>query len=280
MAESLSQTLADIQSSLDDLAAGLIAVPRGPGSIKGGMIAPNTVTATNINVQKLAAVSTDTGSLSVTGSLVMTTSGVFSAGQTAYNTGIGWWLEYNGGTPRLSLGDSANAHLTWDGSALSIVGANLILDSGGTFGDVFLIQNSGNDAGALYATALELVLVQGTPSVQGAQIQLTSTDFLISDNAGNTLRSSGGNIITPGHLFPGGQATRYVGDDGTNIVLHGPVSTFSSVSLGGQLQMGSSYSGTTGSGTLPSPTKWFLIQTSGGTYYYVPAYSASAPWTA
>ena len=29
------------------------------------------------------------------------------AGQTAYDTGIGWWLEYNAGTPRFSIGNPA-----------------------------------------------------------------------------------------------------------------------------------------------------------------------------
>jgi len=44
------------------------------------------------------------------------------AGQTAYNTGVGFWLEVNGGVPRMSVGDPSAGHLLWDGSALTIAG--------------------------------------------------------------------------------------------------------------------------------------------------------------
>ena len=53
--------------------------------------------------------------------LSISTSGSLSSGQTAYNTGTGFWLEYNGGTPRFSLGSSTK-YLKWDGSTLGIRG--------------------------------------------------------------------------------------------------------------------------------------------------------------
>lgn len=43
-------------------------------------------------------------------------------GQTAYDTGTGFWLGLDGTTAKFSLGDSAGDHVTWDGSTLSIVG--------------------------------------------------------------------------------------------------------------------------------------------------------------
>lgn len=61
------------------------------------------------------------GALDVTGALSVSTGGNIHSGQTAYNTGTGFWLEYNAGTPRFSLGSSSNA-VTWDGSTLQVSG--------------------------------------------------------------------------------------------------------------------------------------------------------------
>lgn len=62
--------------------------------------------------------------LTVGGSLNVSTSGNMRSGQTAYNTGTGWFLEYNGGTPRLSIGDATTTNsLTWDGTTLSVNGS-------------------------------------------------------------------------------------------------------------------------------------------------------------
>lgn len=43
-------------------------------------------------------------------------------GQTAYDTGTGFWLGLDGGVPKFSIGDSTADKLTWDGSSLSING--------------------------------------------------------------------------------------------------------------------------------------------------------------
>jgi hypothetical protein len=46
-----------------------------------------------------------------------------NSGQTDYNTGTGWWIGDDGGTPKLSIGDGNLNSLTWDGSTLSLVGS-------------------------------------------------------------------------------------------------------------------------------------------------------------
>ena len=56
------------------------------------------------------------------GSLTVSTNGYIASGQTAYDTGTGFWMEYNGGTPRFSLGAAAGNKMTWDGSTLTIAG--------------------------------------------------------------------------------------------------------------------------------------------------------------
>ena len=65
-------------------------------------------------VNSLSAITVSTGALNVDGGLTVGTGGTISSGQTAYNTGTGYWLEYNAGTPRLSIGNSSNG-IAWNG---------------------------------------------------------------------------------------------------------------------------------------------------------------------
>jgi len=72
--------------------------------------------------------------LTVGGSLNILTSGNIRSGQTAYNTGTGFFLEYNAGTPRFSIGDGGvSQYLTWDGVTLTVNGRTF--GSEPTFGD-------------------------------------------------------------------------------------------------------------------------------------------------
>ena len=75
-----------------------------------------------VSAGKLTAGTIDAG-LTMTGSLVVDTSGFIRSGQTAYNTGTGFWLGNSAGTPRFSIGNSSGNRLTWDGTSLNIVGA-------------------------------------------------------------------------------------------------------------------------------------------------------------
>ena len=84
--------------------------------------------------------------LTVGGSLDISTSGNIKSGQSAYNTGAGWFLEYNGGTPRLSIGDgTVNNSLTWDGTTLSVNGSavsNNDIYGDGNDGNVTISSNT------------------------------------------------------------------------------------------------------------------------------------------
>jgi hypothetical protein len=59
--------------------------------------------------------------------------GSFSSGQSAYDTGTGYWLEYNGGTPRFSIGNASGNKLTWNGSTLAVTGSLSFTNSVQTF---------------------------------------------------------------------------------------------------------------------------------------------------
>jgi hypothetical protein len=57
-----------------------------------------------------------------TGSVSVGTNGDIRSGQTAYDTGTGFFLGSPGGNPRFSIGNSAGNKMTWDGTTLNIVG--------------------------------------------------------------------------------------------------------------------------------------------------------------
>lgn len=73
-----------------------------------------TLTASVVMAGVLSGV---TGTL---GTLTIAAGGYIRQGQTAYNTGSGFWLGDVGGVPKFSLGNSAGAHMRWDGTDLFI----------------------------------------------------------------------------------------------------------------------------------------------------------------
>lgn len=89
------------------------------------------------------------------------------AGQTAYNTGVGWWMEYNAGTPRMSIGNPAGNYMIWDGSALTVAGAISAL--------------SGSIAGLLTIGASGALEALGTGS---AMVKLDNTGLKLYDSGG------------------------------------------------------------------------------------------------
>ncbi len=69
----------------------------------------------NLKVGNLSALTVNTGTLTVD------TAGHIKGGQTAYNTGTGFWLGYDSGAYKFSLGSSTN-NIKWTGTGLSISG--------------------------------------------------------------------------------------------------------------------------------------------------------------
>jgi hypothetical protein len=60
--------------------------------------------------------------LSIVGNLVLGSGNFLRSGQTAYDTGTGFWIGNDGGTPKFSLGNSASNKLTWNGTTLTVSG--------------------------------------------------------------------------------------------------------------------------------------------------------------
>lgn len=70
----------------------------------------------------LKAISGSVGELKL-GKMMLDTFGHIRGGQTAYDTGTGFWLGYDGGSYKLSLGDSSGCRLTYAGGNLTIKSA-------------------------------------------------------------------------------------------------------------------------------------------------------------
>ncbi len=56
------------------------------------------------------------------GALTVAAGGHIKSGQTAYNTGTGFWLGLDGGVPKFSIGTAGGNRMTWDGSTLNYIG--------------------------------------------------------------------------------------------------------------------------------------------------------------
>ena len=94
-------------------------------SITANEIAAGAVTASKINVTQLSAINANMGAITA-GTITLDTAGYIRGGQTAYNTGTGFFLGYDTSAYKLSIGDSTtNNSLTWDGSVLSVNGSTI-----------------------------------------------------------------------------------------------------------------------------------------------------------
>jgi hypothetical protein len=90
-------------------------------SVSTAKIQANAVTATEINVTNLSSIKSDLGSITA-GNITLNTSGYIKGGQTAYDTGSGFWLGYSSGY-KFSIGDGGSNSLTWDGTTLRVKGS-------------------------------------------------------------------------------------------------------------------------------------------------------------
>jgi hypothetical protein len=73
------------------------------------------------------------GNMFLTGDLSIGTAGSLRSGATAYDTGTGYWLDYNAGTPRFRIGTTSAGtdFLRYTGSALELKSNQLSIGNGG-----------------------------------------------------------------------------------------------------------------------------------------------------
>src|SRR3990167_8365987 len=96
------------------------------------------IDAANIVANSITANELST-SITYAGSIIIDTAGLIRSGQTAYDTGTGWWIGNDGGTPKLSIGNPSGTNMTWDGVELLVNGLGINTFSGdASDGDITL----------------------------------------------------------------------------------------------------------------------------------------------
>jgi hypothetical protein len=93
----------------------------GANQITANEILAGAITADKINVANLSAVTADMGTITA-GTITLSTSGWIKGGQTAYDTGTGFFLGYSGAAYKFSIGNGTTQKLTWDGTELEVLG--------------------------------------------------------------------------------------------------------------------------------------------------------------
>ena len=91
-------------------------------SINGSIVAYADLTGTKPPTDADHTADIIDAGLITTGYITLSTAGNIKSGQTAYNTGTGFWLGKDGTTPKFSIGNSSDNYLSWDGSELTVRG--------------------------------------------------------------------------------------------------------------------------------------------------------------
>lgn len=83
-------------------------------------IASAAIGLAQINTASIGALSAFTANLGTitSGTITVDASGFVRGGQTAYNTGVGFFLGYSSGAYKFSIGNPAGSYMVWDGSNL------------------------------------------------------------------------------------------------------------------------------------------------------------------
>lgn len=156
------------------------------GSVVTGTIAAGAVVAGKIAVSNLSAITANMGAITA-GSMTVDISGFIRGGQTAYNSGTGFWLGYNSGAYKFSLGNSSGNKLTWDGTALALTG-NLILGTTNSISAGMTAYGTGNGFWLGYSGgAYKLSIGDSLPGGKGIYWDGTQLEVR-------------GNIITTGNI--------------------------------------------------------------------------------
>jgi hypothetical protein len=86
--------------------------------------------------------------------LIIDTAGLIRSGQTAYDTGTGWWIGNDGGTPKFSIGNPSGEWMKWTGTQL-LTNTSLRLIETGTFTNDFNISSLDGDTDETYIVKIQ-----------------------------------------------------------------------------------------------------------------------------
>jgi len=151
--------------------------------IKDGVITSAKIA--NLDADKITAGQGIVNDLYVKSALTIASGGCIKEGQTAFNTGIGFWLGDVNGTPKFSIGNPNGYHLNFDGENVDIQArfSNIrtfeaIVDAAG-HGDFTDIQSALN-------AGKKRIYVRGGTYTISSTITISSSDVLIQGEGMNS----------------------------------------------------------------------------------------------
>lgn len=147
----------------------------GVTTIDGDKIITGTIDASKLNVANLSAISANMGNLT-SGTITLDNAGHIKGGQTDYNTGSGFFMGYQSGTYKFSIGTPTNG-MTWNGAALTIKGD--------------LVAGSINLGGNFTADNNGAITIKSAAS--GQRVEIYNDVIKVYDSTG-TLRVKLGNL--------------------------------------------------------------------------------------
>lgn len=153
-------------------------------------------------VSNAGAMTATTGN--ILGGFTVGTAGSISSGATAYNTGIGWWLDYNAGNPRFFIGEATGKKIIWDTvgglqiDATSITSASLnpALQS---WTSNIVFSSTGPAAGAWSVGSIKVTSGATYAISAGAVSGLTSLKYVFLDIAASTTVLQTSDTYTAAH---------------------------------------------------------------------------------
>lgn len=167
----------------------------------------------SLKVGNLAAVSVNTGALTVQDVLTVGTTGSIKGGQTAYNTGTGFFLGYSGSAYKFSIGNPSTSALTWDGSLLNVQGTGKFFNPSSSYSYVELGVDGNGSSLRLYRTASTLLppayMIDTASSGASPTLWVSHTNgdcFYGTSDSGYVVSGYGGtsnSISTPVAYFQG-----------------------------------------------------------------------------
>jgi hypothetical protein len=232
-----------------------------------------------LKVGSLSAITVNTGALTVQDSLTINTLGNIKGGQTAYNTGTGFFLGYSSTAYKFSIGSSTKS-LLWDGSTLAVKGD--ITATG------IAVINGNQTAGiGVFTSALD-ANTAGASDIGGVFLTTTNTDGygVVGYTDTGVTNARGGQFVANDSTSTGVVAANNVTSgfglsvisrmkiDNTNLVTNLNADKLDGMDVTGIIAAGTgtgNYAGTTKPTNTTTTNQWLGI-TLGGVTYYIPVW--------
>jgi hypothetical protein len=185
------------------------------------LISGNAIRLRNGTAEKLTLDTTGTANL--WGDLVMQQGGVIrTATATGFSTGIGYWLDYNGGSPLFRVGNPGGNRVSWNGSTLEVYSGSITMNSSGI--QIPCATSYAADKRIAFGSSNIYQLCSGSLQIDGNVRIAGSAGLAVIGNtaylgsAGNYVQVNG-TITLPGASTFTGELTGYViVQDGSGII--------------------------------------------------------------